>query len=57
MDLHLNWCIIYLDNIIIFSKTPREHIQRFRGVFKKLQQQDYDYNQISANSSAPDSPF
>ena len=25
-DLHLDWCIIYLDNIIIFSKTPQEHI-------------------------------
>ena len=21
-DLHLNWCIIYLDDIIVFSKTP-----------------------------------
>ena len=35
-DLHLNWCIIYLDDIIIFSKTPKEHIQRLRGVFQKL---------------------
>ena len=25
-DLHLNWCIIYLDDIIIFSKTPEEHL-------------------------------
>ena len=22
-DLHLNWCIIYLDDIIVFSKTPQ----------------------------------
>ena len=35
-DLHLNWCIIYLDDIIVFSKTPREHIERLRGVFIKL---------------------
>ena len=37
-DLHLKWCIIYLDNIIgfFFSKTPEEHIQRLRGVFEKL---------------------
>ena len=35
-DLHLNWCIIYLDDIIIFSKTPEEHIERLRGVFEKL---------------------
>ena len=35
-DLHLNWCIIYLDDIIIFSQTPEEHIKRLRGVFAKL---------------------
>ena len=35
-DLHLNWCIIYLDDIIVFSKTPKEHIERLRGVFTKL---------------------
>ena len=35
-DLNLNWCIIYLDDVIIFSKTPGEHIQRLRGVFQKL---------------------
>ena len=25
-DMHLKWVIIYLDDIIIFSKTPKEHI-------------------------------
>ena len=34
-ELHLHWCIIYLDDIIIFSKTPKEHIARLRTV-KKL---------------------
>ena len=34
-DMHLKWCIIYLDDII-FSKTPEEHIQRLRGVFEKM---------------------
>ena len=34
-NMHLKWCIIYLDDII-FSKTPEEHIQRLRGVFEKL---------------------
>ena len=28
-DLHLNWCIIYLDDIIVFSEMPKEHIKRF----------------------------
>ena len=35
-DLHLSWCIIYLDDIIIFSDNPKEHLHRLRGVFTKL---------------------
>ena len=35
-EMHLKWCIIYLDDIIAFSKTPEEHIERLRGVFEKL---------------------
>ena len=27
-DLHLNWCIIYLDDIIVFSESPGEHVKR-----------------------------
>ena len=34
-ELHLNWCIISLDDIIIFLKTPKVHLQRLRGVFEK----------------------
>ena len=26
-ELHLNWCIIYLDDIIVFSRTPEEHLK------------------------------
>ena len=26
-DLHLKYCIIYLDDIIMFSKTPGEHLK------------------------------
>ena len=37
-ELHLNWCIIYLDDIIEFSKTPEEHLKRLRGIFDKLVQ-------------------
>ena len=35
-DLHLNWYIIYLDDIIIYSKTLEEHVKRLEAVFKKL---------------------
>ena len=26
-DLHLNWCIIYLDDVVIFSRMPEEHLE------------------------------
>ena len=26
-ELHLNWCIIYLDDIIVFSRTPEENLE------------------------------
>ena len=35
-DLHLRSCIIYLDDIIIYSKTPEEHVHRLSQVFEKL---------------------
>ena len=35
-NLHLQYCIIYLGDIIIFSKTPEEHLDRPRAVFEQL---------------------
>ena len=35
-NLHLQYCIIYLDDIIVFSKTQEEHLTRLRAVFEKL---------------------
>ena len=35
-ELHLSWCIIYLDGIIVFSQIPEEHLVRFQAVFDKL---------------------
>ena len=35
-ELHLSWCIIYLDDIIIFSDNPKEHLHQLSGVFAKL---------------------
>ena len=35
-ELHLNWCIIYLDDIIVFSRTPEEHLHRLKVVISKL---------------------
>ena len=33
-ELHLNWCIIYLDDIIVFSKKLEEHLKQLQGVFE-----------------------
>ena len=37
-ELHLNWCIIYLDDITVFSQTPEEHLHRHKAVFNKLKE-------------------
>ena len=36
-DLHLNWCLIYLDDIV-FAKTQQEAITRLGTVFQKLRE-------------------
>ena len=35
-DLNMNWCILYLYDVIVFSKTPEEHLERLEAVFQKL---------------------
>ena len=37
-DLHLQYCIIYLDDVIVFSKTLEECVFRLKAVFEKLKQ-------------------
>ena len=36
--LNLKWCIIYLDDIVIFSKDPASHLERLEAMFQKLEQ-------------------
>ena len=36
-ELHLKECLIYLDDIIIFSKTFEKHLERLGNVFKQLE--------------------
>ena len=35
-ELNMNWCIVYLDAIITFSKDAVSHIERLEAVFQKL---------------------
>ena len=34
----LNWCLIYLHNSIVLSKTPKDYLVQFRAVFKKVKE-------------------
>ena len=35
-DLNLNWCIIYLDDVVDYTLTVKEHLVRLEAVFQKL---------------------
>ena len=35
-DVNLHWCIIYLDDIVIFSKDLASHLETLGAVFQKL---------------------
>ena len=37
-DLNLHWCIIYLDDIVIFSKDLASHLEGLEAVFQKLEE-------------------
>ena len=37
-ELNLTYCLIYLDDVIVFSDTPQEHLQRMRVVFDRLRE-------------------
>ena len=50
-DLHLDYYIIYLDDIIIYSKTPTRHISRLRKVFENLADAGFKLNPSNVTSS------
>ena len=35
-DLHLKKCLLFIDDIVVFSKTPEEHFQHLREVLGRL---------------------
>ena len=37
-ELNLTYCLIYLDDVIVFSEMPEEHLQRMRVVFNPLRE-------------------
>ena len=37
-ELNLTYCLIYLDDVIVFSDTPEEHLWRMRVIFDHLRE-------------------
>ena len=35
-ELNMNWCIVYLDNIIIYSQDVASHMEILEAVFQKF---------------------
>ena len=36
--LNLTYCVIYLDDVIVFGRTEKEHLEHLRVVFKRFQE-------------------
>ena len=34
-DLNLRWCVVYLDDIIVYGKSPEEILERLGAVSRK----------------------
>ena len=37
-ELNLTYCVIYLDDVIVFGHTEEEHLERLRVVFKRFRE-------------------
>ena len=52
--LNLTYCLIYLDDVIVFSEMPEEHLQRMLVVFNCLQEQGLKLNSSKCNVFKPE---
>lgn len=43
-DYNLKICLIYLDDIIIFSRTFEEHVERLCRVFQRIRESGFKLN-------------
>ena len=48
-ELNLTYCLIYLDNVIIFSRTEKEHLERMHVVFYHLKPSKCDVFKTEIN--------
>ena len=52
-----SFAIAYLDNIIMFSKTPQEHLSHIRKVFKKLKSAKLSMKMSKCNFFSKDTQY
>ena len=53
-ELNLTYCLIYLDDVIVFSETPEEHLQRMQVIFDCLQEHDLKLKPSKCDVFKPD---
>ena len=53
-ELNLTYCLIYLDDMIVFSEMPEEHLQRMRVVFDHLQEHGLKLKPSKCNAFKPE---
>ena len=50
--LHMEVCLVYLDDVIVYASTPEEHLGRIVAVLSRFRQAGLNLNQRSAVSSS-----
>ena len=50
-EMNLKECLIFLDDILIFSETFEEYISRLEAVFSRLKEHGFKIKPSSANFS------
>ena len=50
-DLNLHWCIIYLDDIVIFSKDLASHLERLEAFSRNWRRQDSNSSLLNVSYS------
>ena len=52
-ELNLTYCIIYLDDVIVYSRTEEEHLERRRIVLERFREFNLKLNPPNVPSSNP----
>ena len=48
-ELNLNYCLIYLDDVIVYAKDEEEHLDRLRTVFERFRRDNFKLKPSKCN--------